>query len=418
MNPRILENQRRTILALIRALEPALVPGRPFVAEIRSELARHSGFGSRDRRLYRELIFTWLRYRAWFERAREKSDTAAADLLVALSGDAPEVGPLHGALVLPEGLAFARRPGPALLDQVRQLVPEVSFELRELLPRWFESHCPALFGEAEIYTHLTRTPFWLRAQRGTGLELVQELGRTGIESTASSRLPTAVRVTSHVDLEEHALVTSGRAEIQDIGSQALLALAAPAPGTRWLDLCAGAGGKSLQLATLLGPTGKVSAYDVRRDALMELRRRALRSGLRNIQIEGVLPDEVTTRFDGVLVDAPCSGTGTWRRHPFLIHQTTPTLINAQSRQQAILLRRGANYVRPGGRLIYATCSISRRENEEVVTAFLKEFREFEMEAPTPVAGVKAEPAGWITLMPSALDSDGYFLACMRRSAAA
>jgi 16S rRNA (cytosine967-C5)-methyltransferase len=224
-----------------------------------------------------------------------------------------------------------------------------------------------------------------------------------------------VRVGTYVDLENHPLVTGGRAEIQDIGSQALLALAAPQPGSRWLDLCAGAGGKSLQLATLLGPSGKVSAYDTRRDALMELRRRAHRASLKNIQIEGVLPDEVTTRFDGVLVDVPCSGTGTWRRHPFLIHQTTPTLINTQARQQATLLRRGANYVAPGGRLIYATCSISQRENEDVIAAFLKEFREFELEAPAgTIPGLKVEAPGWLTLMPSALDSDGYFLACLRR----
>jgi 16S rRNA (cytosine967-C5)-methyltransferase len=414
MNPRILENQRRTMLALIRALEPQLVPGRPFVAEIRAELAQHEGFGSRDRRLYRELIFTWLRYRAWFEKARAKSDTAAADLLVALSGDAPEVAQLHGALALPEGRALARRPGPPLFEQLRTLIPDVPFEPRELLPAWFESHCPALFTEAELACHLTRPPFWLRAQRGTGLELVQELGRTGIEAAASTRLATAVRVNSYVDLEKHPLVEQGRAEVQDIGSQALLALVAPKAGSHWLDLCAGAGGKSLQLATLLGPSGKVSAYDTRRDALMELRRRAHRAALKNIQIEGVLPDEVTTRFDGVLVDAPCSGSGTWRRHPFLIHQTTPTQINALIRQQATLLRRGANYVAPGGRLVYATCSLSRRENEEVVTAFLKEFREFELEAPTPVAGLKPEQAGWITILPSALDSDGYFLACLRR----
>lgn len=417
MNPRILENQRRTLLGLIRALEPSLVPGRPFVAEIRALLARHEGFGSRDRRLYRELIFTWLRYRAWFEKAREKGDGPAADLLVALSGDAPEVATLHAALELPGGGAFARRPGPALLEQLHRLIPGVTFAWRELLPAWFESHCPALFTESEILTHLTRPPFWLRAQRGTGLELVQELGRTGVESTASSRLPTAVRVSSYVDLETHPLVEQGRAEVQDIGSQILLALAAPRPGTRWLDMCAGAGGKSLQLATLLGPSGKVAAHDVRRDALMELRRRAIRAGIRTIQIEGVLPDEVTTRFDGVLVDAPCSGSGTWRRHPFLIHQTTPTLINTQARQQATLLRRGANYVAPGGRLIYATCSLSKRENEEVVSGFLKEYRDFAMEAPAPIAGLKPEPAGWITVMPSALDSDGYFLACMRRAPA-
>jgi 16S rRNA (cytosine967-C5)-methyltransferase len=192
-------------------------------------------------------------------------------------------------------------------------------------------------------------------------------------------------------------------------------MVAPTPGARWLDLCAGAGGKTLQLATMLGPKGRVTAHDIRRDALMELRRRLIRGGMHNIAVEPVLPEPGPITFDGVLVDAPCSSSGTWRRHPYLRHQTTPGMVMEYAHEQFTLLRRGGSFVAAGGRLIYATCSLSRFENEDIVDAFLREERGFALEPPPVLLeGVTASASGCVTLWPSALDSDGYFLACMRR----
>jgi 16S rRNA (cytosine967-C5)-methyltransferase len=148
---------------------------------------------------------------------------------------------------------------------------------------------------------------------------------------------------------------------------------------------------------------------------METRRRLIRAGLRNILIEPVLPEPGPTTFDGVLVDAPCSASGTWRRHPFLRHQTTPGSVMDYAKEQLVLLHRGASYVAPGGRLIYATCSLSRFENAEVVDQFLRDDPGFVLEKPKALPdGVTAEPSGCVTLWPSALDSDGYFIACLRR----
>jgi 16S rRNA (cytosine967-C5)-methyltransferase len=412
-NPRIIENQRRNTLTLIDAISHRMPPGRPFIPEMRSALAANQGFGARDRRLYRELIFTWLRFRAWFDRARAADPQLALNLLVALAPESPEVAPLQAALA-PAG-AISLRSVQSLRDGLSALLPGMTFELRELMPGWFEAHCPKLFEEEEILTQLRRPPFWLRTLRGSGPELVQEFARTNVAATASTKIPGAVRVHEYRDLEEHPLITSGRAEIQDIGSQALLVIAAPAPGGRWLDLCAGAGGKSLQLAAMVGSTGRVTAHDIRRDALMETRRRLIRAGVRNLIVEPVLPEPGPVTFDGVLVDAPCSASGTWRRHPFLRHQTIPGSIMDYAREQFTLLRRGGSYVAPGGRLVYATCSLSRFENEDVVDAFLREETGFALERPTTLPeGVTAAESGCVTLWPSALDSDGYFIACMRR----
>lgn len=414
MNPRIIENQRRIALELIDRLATRLTPGRPFLEEIRREFQRRKHFGARDRRLYRELVFTWLRFRGWFDRVRAAvGDERAADLLVLLAPDSPEVLPLQTALEQPGGLA--RKAGNIVLERLAERIPEVELRLEDLLPGWFRSHCPALFEPEEIWLQTRRPPFWLRAQRGTADELVHELGREGIRSVASPRLPGAVMLHEYIDFDNHPLVESGRAEIQDIGSQALLHMARPLPGEHWLDLCAGGGGKTLQLVAMVGADGRVTAHDVRRDALMETRRRLNRAGLKNARIEPVLPEAGFAAFDGVLVDAPCSASGTWRRHPFLKHQINPILIKRHARDQLRILERGADRVRPGGRLLYATCSLSRHENEEVVTAFLKARGDFHLEKPAWLPKtVEAAEAGWVTLLPSALNSDGYFLACLRR----
>lgn len=411
-SPTIIANQRRAALEIIDALSRELKPGRPFLAILRTQLGRNKGFGSQDRRRYREIVFSWLRYRAWFDILRADDSEKALDLLILLAADSLEMLPLQTAIGHPGGCS--RRDWPDTREKLETLFPGADFDLRALMPAWFEPHCPALFEENEIVVQMTRPPFWLRAQRGSSADLVHELSRDSISAVASREVPLAVRVSERIELDEHPIVTSGRAEVQDVGSQALLTMVAPEPGGSWLDFCAGAGGKSLQLSRLVGSSGKVTAHDIRRDALMELKRRMIRAEISNIKIEPVLPEPGLTQFDGVLVDAPCSASGTWRRHPFLRHQTTPAVIERRAKEQVQLLDRGSEFVRRGGRLIYATCSLSRKENEEVVAAFLKENQDFQLEAPTLLPGMMATQPPWVTLMPSMLDSDGYFLACMRR----
>src|SRR5262249_41278438 len=148
---------------------------------------------------------------------------------------------------------------------------------------------------------------------------------------------------------------------------------------RWFDACAGAGGKTLQLARLVGPSGHVNAYDVRRAALEELNVRVARAGIRNVHTSA---QPTPGTYPGVLVDAPCSGSGTWRRAPHLKWATRPQVVADRAQLQQTLLSRFAVCVRPGGRLVYATCSLSSRENEAVVAEFLATHTDFE---PVPFA---------------------------------
>ena len=234
----------------------------------------------------------------------------------------------------------------------------------------------------------------------------------------------ALAVRDETDLTRLASYRAGAFEIQDAGSQAILELAGPT-GSQWLDACAGAGGKTLQLARMLGPNGRIDAHDVRPAALEELRHRAQRAGIAGQEMTAAsqpagwarlrtLQQPPTTGvYDGVLVDAPCSGSGTWRRAPHLKWITTESGLKAHAGLQQRILADFARFVRPGGQLIYATCSLSPLENETVVTDFLRAHPDF---APAPAARPELAAArgpGWL-ILPSRHDGDGFFAATLRR----
>jgi 16S rRNA (cytosine967-C5)-methyltransferase len=225
-------------------------------------------------------------------------------------------------------------------------------------------------------------------------------------------LSEACEILDEADLTVTTAYREGWFEIQDLGSQFVLASAPIARGERWLDACAGAGGKSLQLARLLGPAGRVDAFDPRKDALAELRERARRSGYANIHPLTRTPSVVD--YDGVLVDAPCSGSGTWRRAPHLKWCTSPADITAHAHRQQELLDRFSRLVRSGGLLVYATCSLSRQENQEVVAAFLAAQPGF---ATTPPARTFDYPVAdpGLTILPARHNTDGFYAVALRRA---
>ncbi len=193
-------------------------------------------------------------------------------------------------------------------------------------------------------------------------------------------------------------------------------MVAPALGETWFDVCAGAGGKTLQLANLVGPSGIVWASDIRRDILSELETRSNRAGCSNIRIvrdpetERLLP----SHFDGVLIDAPCSASGTWRRRPYLRHQTTAETISTYSKVQQELLLGKSSLVKPGGLLVYITCSLAVKENEETVAAFLHDNSELTLELPRKCFGLTPTD-DTLTIVPNDFDGDGFFMACFRRN---
>lgn len=402
----ITANQQRTVLRLLAALQPHWRRDRALPSRIQSLLTRERAFGSRDRRLYRELLYTALRHLPWIEPFLASDPAEAVRRLAWLAADLPATAAFRA--------AFATGAPP-------------DGDPAELLPAWFRPHCPEAFTAAEAATLRRRAQLWLRLQCAAGgdRDVEAEFAARGWTWDRSPVLPDALALRTEADVTTTAAWREGRIEIQDLGSQLILASVGIEPGGRWLDACAGAGGKTLQLARLLGPAGAVDAHDVRPDALDELRVRAdriARSPRHPLDDKGGGPIRILRAapegpaggvYDGVLVDATCSGSGTWRRSPHLKWVTTEGDIDRAAALQRTLLTDFSRRVRPGGRLVYATCSLSSRENEAVMADFLAAHGEFEP-APWPQVGDALPRGVGRLLLPSRYDTDGFFVASLRR----
>ncbi|MBM3853657.1 MAG: RsmB/NOP family class I SAM-dependent RNA methyltransferase [Verrucomicrobia bacterium] len=268
---------------------------------------------------------------------------------------------------------------------------------------------------ADFLRQLQREPaLWLRARPGGAARLAASLG----DCQTTGLAPDALRYTGPQDLFRTPQFHDGSFEIQDLASQLVGHACAPRPGETWWDACAGEGGKTLHLADLMGNSGVVWATDRNARRLDTLRRRAARAQLFNYRVAlwaGPAPGDAhaapklptKTRFDGILVDAPCSGIGTWQRNPHARWTTTPADLRELAAVQLALLHQVAGSLKPGGRLLYAVCTLTRRETVEVADAFAAAHPEL---APCPLFA--AEPR--IILWPQTIEANGMFIAAWRR----
>jgi len=214
---------------------------------------------------------------------------------------------------------------------------------------------------------------WLRAKPGQGRDLCEKLGAAKLEKAL---LPDTVHYKGEEDLYQRAEFHDGEFEIQDIASQAVGWLCAPKPGETWWDTCAGEGGKTLHLSALMQNKGLIWASDRAEWRLKTLKRRAARAQVFNFRIapwDGSTKLPTKTKFDGILVDAPCSGIGTWQRNPHSRWTTTLTDVKELAAIQKQLLANAAPNVKPGGKLIFAVCTLTRSESTEVVADFNAKF---------------------------------------------
>lgn len=412
MNPRIAANQQRTFLAQLAQVLPHVERDSALPRRIKELLACNRAFGSRDRRLYRELLYTALRYLPWVRPLLDSGELHAAQLVAWLAPEMKDTAAYRAAL-----LADWPAVPPTLAEKataLRQLLPVESsggqsFEPSDLLPAWFRDHCPAAFASAHLDALLARAPLWVRLQVNDPALALDEFSRRGWPARGFAALPEAWALPPNAEVAGSDAYRRGFVEIQDLGSQLVVAHAPVAAGQIWLDACAGAGGKTLQLARALGDTGRVDATDIRPAMLEELRERAARARLDNVRL-----GRGAELYDGVLVDAPCSGSGTWRRLPHMKWYTRPEMIDEFAATQLAILTESAARVRPGGLLVYATCSLSRCENQGVATRFLSAHSVFAAERPARDFGGNYDGAG-TTLLPGTHDSDGFYVALFRRS---
>lgn len=274
----------------------------------------------------------------------------------------------------------------------------------------------------------TEAPITIRVNtlRCTVHECAVKLKSEGILPAPGSLSPFALHLPARGQLESLGSYREGWFEVQDEGSQILSMLVRPEPGSRIIDACAGAGGKTMHLGALMQNKGALIAIDPEPMKLKNLQERALRAGVKVTEIitarhDDPVLDRLQGKGDGVLVDAPCSGLGTVRRNPWLKSVRESASGRARPALQLDILRRAALMVRPGGRLVYSTCTLRRAENEEVVEEFLRGNDAFTLASAAEILrgwGMDQEEEGpYLTLWPHRTGTDGFFAAVMHRAAA-
>ncbi len=301
--------------------------------------------------------------------------------------------------------------------------------LRLSYPTWLFERLVASHGEVEAVRLAsamnTRAPMCVRVNtfKTTRDALVLSLAEEGVTARRTLLSPVGLVFETRVNAFGLPAFRDGLFEVMDEGSQLVAEAVAPPPRGRIADVCAGAGGKTLALAATLENQGRILALDASGKKLEELRRRARRAGLSNLaarEVKGaVLPPEAKLgAWERVLVDAPCSGLGTLRRNPEARWRLTAKTVDAYPADQLSLLVTYAPLVAKGGRLIYATCSVLREENECVVERFLRERPDFEVMPLKEIWGkARATELGdetFLRLLPQVHDTDGFFAAVLRR----
>jgi 16S rRNA (cytosine967-C5)-methyltransferase len=260
---------------------------------------------------------------------------------------------------------------------------------------------------ADYLRQLQRDPaLWIRARPGQGPALAKSL----FACEPTDRAPDALRFTGTQDLFRTEQFRNGEFEIQDLASQLVGHAAAPQPGQMWWDACAGEGGKTLHLADLMQNKGVIWSTDRNARRLDTLKRRAARAKLFNYRTalwDGSARLPTKAKFDGILVDAPCSGVGTWQRNPHARWTTTPADVRELAATQLALLNHVAGSLKPGGRLVYAVCTLTRSETSAIADAFTAAHPGLE---PAPVLGSPSS----VLLWPHELNANGMFLAAWKK----
>lgn len=252
-------------------------------------------------------------------------------------------------------------------------------------------------------------------------EIIAALAGDGIEAAPTPYSPLGIRLAGKPAINRHPLFLAGKAEVQDEGSQLLGYLLSPRRRDMVVDFCAGAGGKTLMLGALMRSHGRIYAFDTSDKRLKNLGPRLKRSGLSNLYPQHIVNENdikikrLVGKIDRVLVDAPCSGMGTLRRNPDLKWRQSPQSIEELKHKQAAILSSAANLLKPGGRLVYATCSFFPEENQNIVEHFLNDHSSFTLMNCADILRQQKIPLDtgiFLELSPRLHGTDGFFAAAM------
>lgn len=410
---------RSTLAHAAAVVERMLLFAGPADETLSAYFRQQRSLGQQERAFVAEAAFAVLRRRRSLEAAAGSAAPAALIAAAAL-----RVLGLSGRAL--EGLIDG-----ALAQRVRTFRAEsLPDAARVDLPDWLWERLVGAHGEAEALRlaqgMLNPAPLDLRVNlaRTSRDEVRARLAEEQIEAAATPHSPAGLRLAGKPPINRHSLFKEGLIEVQDEGSQLLAWLLAPRRGEMVADYCAGAGGKTLAVAMLMRGSGRVYAMDISAKRLAALAPRAARAGVTNVHAivlagdRDVRAKRLAGKLDRVLVDAPCSGFGTLRRNPDLKWRHGPAAIVELAHKQRGILAAACRLLKPGGRLVYATCSILRAENEAVADDFLVAHPQFaalscgELLAAQRIA---LDTGRHLRLWPHLHGTDGFFAAAFERT---
>ncbi|RYF06770.1 MAG: RsmB/NOP family class I SAM-dependent RNA methyltransferase [Comamonadaceae bacterium] len=384
--------------------------------------------GPRERATLAETVYAVVRKKLLFEQLA-RSGSGPKERRLAILG-------FHGPRdFLLSALNDQEKQWLALCDGVQP--DELMERHRHNLPDWLVPPLKEQLGDgfwplAESLMQPAPLDLRVNALKDKRADVLKELKQAGIPSVATPYSPWGLRIDAKPALTKLPTFVRGAIEVQDEGSQLLALLLDAKRGEMVVDFCAGAGGKTLAVGATMRNTGRLYAFDVSAHRLDALKPRLARSGLSNVHPAAIAHERddrikrLTGKIDRVLVDAPCSGLGTLRRNPDLKWRQSPEGLKELEAKQTAILASAARLLKPGGRLVYATCSVLREENEAIAEAFSAAHPDFEMQdAGQLLAQLKVEGAaslcsggetgsGYLRLWPHVHQTDGFFAAVWTR----
>jgi 16S rRNA (cytosine967-C5)-methyltransferase len=427
--------------AAIEVLGDILTRRRPAADALKDWGLSHRFAGSGDRAAIAGLLYDALRRRASSAFIMDEDTPRAALLGMLWLERGLDVSAI-------EKLADASRFAPAsLTDRERARLASADLQnapphVRGDYPEWLDPYLANVFGEEradEGAALASRAPLDIRVNRlkGDRERAATELAHLKPEPTRWSL--DGLRIVLRSDAKNPAVhaepaFIKGLVEVQDEGSQLAALFAGAQPGEQVIDLCAGAGGKTLALAAAMQNQGQIYASDLDKRRLQPIHARLERSGARNVQIRTPRGDadllaDLHGRADRVLIDAPCTGIGTWRRNPDAKWRVRPGALEQRLKQQREALARAAMLVKPGGSIVYVTCSVLDEENGGQIREFLKQHGNFHLLPPPDVADALGEcaylfrraaliSAEGLLMTPRRTETDGFYVSVLRKSEAA
>ncbi|MEW6097882.1 MAG: RsmB/NOP family class I SAM-dependent RNA methyltransferase [Pseudomonadota bacterium] len=390
---------------------------------VSSFFRRHRTLGPRERHTLAETIYAVLRRRLLYQHLAQ-SGSGPLERRLAILGWQGNDSFLRAALASHEQTWW---------EQARAVdISTLPEKLRHNLPDWLAGALKSALGEefwplAESLHEPAPLDLRVNVLKAKREAVMAELAAAGVQATPTPYSPWGLRVQGKPALQKMEIYLRGDVEVQDEGSQLLALLVGPKRGEMVVDFCAGAGGKTLALGAAMRNTGRLYALDVSAHRLEQLKPRLARSGLSNVYPSQIAHERdervkrLAGKVDRVLVDAPCSGLGTLRRNPDLKWRQSPKAIEELRAKQDAILASAARLLKPGGRLVYATCSILPEENQAVAAAFSDQHRDFVPvsaaeileQAKVPDAQSLVDDA-YLRLWPHRHATDGFFAAVWER----